>query len=210
MAKIINGFISGKISGMIFCSGTYRRNYVRKVPVCKNEPTDQQLAARARLAVANDLLRPLRYFIELTWEKSYYLAKTAFGSALSNLLKEGFDRSSLTPVIIWDKVLLCKGQLHNPETVSAIRDDIRITVTWENTANRHSRYCRDGDRPVLVVHNPDAETSCVLQEAGRLRRDCQLEVQLPVSFTGSDIHLYFLFISGEFTLCSTSMYLGCF
>lgn len=210
MAKIINGFISGKISGMIFCAGPNRTAYVRKTWAYKNEPTDQQLAARARMAVANDLLRPLRSFIEMAWQKSCYLTKTAFGSAFSNLLKEGFDRSSPTPVIIWEKVLLCRGHLQNPQEVSAIRDDIRITVTWENTANRHSRYCRDGDRPVLVVHNPDAETSCVLQEAGRLRRDCQLDVQLPASFTGSDIHLYFLFISGEFTLCSTSMYLGCF
>lgn len=208
MATIYNGIISGKIGDKIYYSFG-GKNYVRKAPERKAPPSEKQLRARAKLVATSDFLTSLRPLVEEIWERKRYTKNTAFGSAVSNMMRNAFDDSAEGAAIRYQNILLSRGSIYLPQEISLLREVCDVKVSWENHYMRNTFYCRDEDEVIVVLHFPSDNASIIYREEA-VRRDEVMSISIPDVFAEDCFHAYFLFTSGDGQRSSDSAYLGQF
>lgn len=205
----VNGYISGKVGDMVYyIKGGV--NYVRKARKVTTPPSALQMANRRKVALSFAFLNPLRALINKVWAHQKNKGKTAYGDAFGYMMQHAFTGDVPEPQVCFDRIRLSKGKMRLPLHVETSRTDSRLLVSWRNEGLiRNSRYIRDEDQAITVLHFPEMETSIVVWDGSR-RCDEKQEATIPAVYAGCLVHAWLIFTCSRGLSSSDTLYLGAF
>jgi len=201
----INGPVSGKVGTVIGASWRGVAYLKGKHKNSVKTATEAQLMQRSILSLANSWLKPVRDLIWIGFQV-FKGTKTPMNGAVSLLMKEAIVVEDGLPRIDFSAVILSRGELLTSWMLelSPLIDAV-LYLKWDNSPL--SAFNRKDDRAMFVVYNPVKEKFITFSNVA-LRDDREVNLQLPVSFSGDVLHCYLFYINATGDMVSTSQYLG--
>lgn len=192
----------GPIVGVI-----WRGKYImRSRPIKSNRPpTETQLLQRQRFATVTKFLTPIRglynrYYGHRSGTRSPY------NQAVSYHIKEAIERVDDAFKIIYNKVMISKGDLHgiyNP-SLAAVAEG-QIEITWED--NSGQGLALPTDALLVVVYCEELNMFEVFEDAA-IRSATEITLATTSYFAGLKVECWATFVSNERKLSASSSYLG--
>lgn len=207
MAELTNGplgSISGKV-GNVIASNWRDISYLRGLSKrSSKEPTELQLITRMKFRLMLAFLSPIKQVIDLGFKNKYTGRSTAFNLALQANLQA---ISGIYPDLAVDlsKVVLSTGNLVRcaDPVMEATVPDV-LTVRWAELGQAQEQYM--SDIVTIVLYNPEKEVHAIYSGTA-VRGDYQMELNLPESFSGDEVHGYIFFTNEAGNKNSKSVYL---
>lgn len=200
--KGLLGAFSGRV-GNIVGSNWRSIDYLRSLPKPSKKPaTANQIAHRAKFALAIEFLSPLREIISIGFNDLGNKKMTAFNKATNELLKkiEGTYPEFTVP---YDKVKFSKGSLGNIDAVIGESGDGETEFRWS------SRIVRTAAHPDDVVHiilyQEEEQDYYVFQDATRADGSYAID---PDGMSKGTYQVWTLVISSNRMMRSNTKYLG--
>lgn len=199
--KGILGGVSGKV-GNVVGANWKGIDYLRVLPSSVSNPnTVMQATQRLKFAIVGRFLQPVTEFIRVGF-RAWAIKMSAYNAAFSynyhNALSGEFPDFGLD----YSKVLVSRGNLPaavNP-VVSSVNPAI-IQLNWESNTGQGPAL--DSDLAMVVVFNPESGEAVYLTEVAT-RQDLTAEIEVPVSFSGVNVHCYLAFRSAGITSPASS------
>ncbi|WP_164121873.1 MULTISPECIES: DUF6266 family protein [Sphingobacterium] len=203
--KGITGAYSGKVGSVI---GSSWRNvdYVRSLPKRSNKPaTEDQLAQRARFALAVSFLSPIKDLLKLGYSDAMQPRATGYNKALQHLLAYGITGAYPSFELDYASVVIAKGGLANlmgvAWTESAPQE---ISVTWTVEENRFNAFADDS--VILLMYNKEKQFFSILESA--VRNDGTMSFTFPAVYAGDHVVGWVFTGHRDGVKTSVSYYLG--
>ena len=208
MAELRNGplgFISGKVGNVI--AGNWRDiSYLRGLSKrSTKEPTEQQLIARMKFSLALAFLAPIKEVVDLGFKNQYTGRMTAFNHSVKmniEAVKGTFPDLLIDPA----KIVLSTGNLMRcADVVMDPTGPGIVTVSWGDLGQVKAQLATD--IPTVVLYNPAKEVHATYSGTAR-RGDYSMELEIPQSFSGDEVHGYIFFTTATGDKNSKSVYLN--
>lgn len=199
------GTISGKIDNVI-ASNWRDIRYLRGIAkTSKKEATEAQTLQRTKFGLLFDFLSTMARVADLGFKYQYTGRSTAFNLAMSrNMPMVKGDLASLT--IDYPSVILSKGRLpYSPDAQADSKAPGTVSVTWGSLDSVIEQEL--SDRVIVAIYNP-VKKQAVYSLNGAVRSELKIDVQVPASYTGSDVHVWVFFTSDKVKKNSATVYAG--
>ena len=197
---ILGGF-TGKVGTVV--GGKWKGiDYIRVKGMPSNPNTEGQIKQRTKFATTVAFLKPAIGFIRAGFNQ-YAIKKTEMNVATAQILKEAFDEDGALDM---SKVLFSDGSLPNPDSNSAIWDDVAeaIDITFDTSiwgdakdTDKHCYLIYNTEKGELIYNLKDVDRSVGVSE-----------IPVPERWMNDTVHIYSSFSDEKGKLFSKSMYLG--
>lgn len=208
MARITKGILggfSGKV-GTVVGSNWRGIDIIRSTPKPSSRPaSSKQLVQQMKFKTAVAFLQPLRS-IQNRFFGSNSGAKSRSNLATSYTINNAVDMVDDLPVMIFNKVLITKGDLASFQNIAVTPQAGGILAfTWGDNANQGNASATD---LVSIVCFSDELGVFEIYEGAEIRSRLSLEVTLPAFYVGKEIQVYAYLNNEQETQASNSTYLG--
>ena len=207
MGKISQGILgglSGKVGNII--GGSWKGiDYIRIKPSSVANPrTPGQVNQRNKFSATIEFLQPNKDFLNVGY-KAFAIKKTAFNSAMSNVLSNAITGIAPNFTVDYSLALLSKGNLSTPLNGSVdLATANQVTFNWDD--NSADGNADTTDKSMVLAYNPSKKESIYILDGAARSITSQL-LTLPTSYSGDTIQLFMAFVS-ENGVVSNSVYLG--
>ena len=207
MGKISQGILgglSGKVGNVI--GGSWKGiDYIRIKPTSVANPrTPGQVNQRNKFSATIEFLQPNKEFLNVGY-KAFAIKKTAFNSAMSNVLSNAITGTAPNFIVDYSLALLSKGNLSTPLNGSVdLATANQVTFNWDD--NSAEGNADTTDKSMVLAYNPSKKESIYILDGAARSITSQL-LTLPTSYSGDTIQLFMAFVS-ENGVVSNSVYLG--
>ena len=202
MARIKNGLLSGIIGDFVGYQ-VKGKQFMRRRPVRKAEPSEALLLSNHMFALAAQWVKPLLPFVRIGF-RNYNENFEGYNAAVSVIRLEALQKDGYNSWIDPAKARVSHGSLPLPTGLQAqLQPDGRIDFSWDPSG---VSGCSPRDRVMLLVYNVGKKFA-VPQTFGNIRHAGSDSLQLPPDVTGT-FHLYAAFIAEDLSRQSNSVYLG--
>ena len=208
MGKISQGILgglSGKVGNII--GGSWKGiDYIRIKPSSVANPrTPGQVNQRNKFSASIEFLQPNKDFINVGY-KAFAVKKTAFNSAMSNVLSNAITGIAPDFTVDYSLALLSKGNLSTPLNGSVdLTTANQVTFNWDD--NSTDGNANTTDKSMVLAYNPSKKESIYILDGAQRSVTTQI-LSLPTSYTGDTIELFMAFVSENGKVVSNSIYLG--
>ncbi|MBB2148684.1 DUF6266 family protein [Pedobacter gandavensis] len=198
------GHPSGKIGNMVF----YMLN---GQPVCRSKgkpgkPSLKQLANRQAMAVAMDLLKPMKDFINVSFKReSEGSVKNPHNLATSYNKKQALTGDYPNITIDYSKVILSKGTLEMAADLKVSKGTDGLNLSWNSSIAENG--VEDDILMVAVSHPTKKRASLFLNAAKRGDGSCFVPLDREWMMT-AQMEVYVCLKSANEQLISDSAYVG--
>lgn len=188
----ILGNVSGKVGNVV--GGTWKGiNYLRTIAASVNNPnTELQVSQRLKFSTVVRFQQPITEFIRVGY-KGQAVKMTAFNAAFSynfhNALKGKYPDYSID----YPQAMVSRGNMAgamNPKSISS--ETAKVALSWD--APSGSGQGSETDTAMYVIFNASRQEAVYSLNAGT-RGDGGVEVTLPSSYSGDEIHCYIAFMT---------------
>ncbi|RZM23366.1 MAG: hypothetical protein EOO88_26410 [Pedobacter sp.] len=205
-SKGANGTFSGKVGSVV---GTSWRSidYLRSLPKkSKKEPTADQLAQRAKFALAPLYLRPIKDILNIGFGDKNLNKLTGYNAAVRLFLNEVVTGDYPAFSIDFSKMVLSKGSLSVFHGLGANLQGEDIVLTWKSILNRYNAFT--DDTLMVVLFN---ETKMMYQIYEEITRaDLTYTIEIGNDFSGDVYDAWAFSMKREGDIVGNSQYLGSF
>ncbi len=208
MARITKGILggfSGKV-GTIVGANWRGKDIIRSIPTPSGRPpSEKQMLQQMKFKLVVSFLRPLGLI-----QKKYFGlnsgAKSRINLAVSYTINEAVQMVADVPELIYNKILITKGDLTGFQNVTATpQAGSKIGLNWEdNTAQGNAAAT---DRVTLVCYCKELNSFAVFEAAAE-RSALTTEVTLPSYYAGKEMQVWVYLNTLEETIACNSFYLG--
>ncbi len=208
MGKISQGILgglSGKVGNVI--GGSWKGiDYIRIKPSSVANPrTPGQVNQRNKFSASIEFLQPNKDFVNVGY-KAFAVKKTAFNSAMSNVLSNAITGIAPDFTVDYSLALLSKGNLSTPLNGSVdLTTANQVTFNWDD--NSTDGNANTTDKSMVLAYNPSKKESIYILDGAQRSVTTQI-LSLPTSYTGDTIELFMAFVSENGKVVSNSIYLG--
>jgi len=208
MGKISQGILgglSGKVGNVI--GGNWKGiDYLRIKPSSIANPrTPGQVNQRNKFSASIEFLQPNKDFVNVGY-KAFAIKKTAFNSAMSNVLNNAITGIAPDFTVDYSLALLSKGNLSTPLNGSVdLTTANQVTFNWDD--NSTDGNANTTDKSMVLAYNPSKKESIYILDGAQRSLTTQI-LSLPTSYTGDTIELFMAFVSENGKVVSNSIYLG--
>lgn len=208
MAKLqpgVIGTLSGKIDNVIASNWRDIRYLRGLAKTGGKEPTEAQLTQRAKFTLIFDFLSTFASIAEMGFQYQYTGKSTAFNLAMSaNMAAAGGTAPDVT--INYPAVTISKGRL-TPTPDASVNSTSAgvVTITWPSLDTVSDQEL--SDHAVVVIYNP-AKKIAVYSANGAVRSDLKIDLHVPASFSGDEVHAWLFFSSDKAKKNSATKYAG--
>lgn len=172
--------------------GTWKGiSYLRALPAHVNDANSiPQQSTRMKMSLVMALLGTCTEFIRRGFQ-GYAQKMSAFNAATSYNFHNAFSGEYPDLQLDFSKLLLSRGSLTGGDNVGCASTEAgSVDFSWDD--NTASGTASAGDAAMLLVHNPAKKRSVYLIQ-GALRSDAAATLELPVDFSGDEVHCYLAF-----------------
>jgi hypothetical protein len=196
----INGPGQGRVGNVIMYE-MYGKTYLRSRPAgYKDKKSEKQLAQRQRLKLAQSLVRDLNHLVRITM-KDISTGRSTYHTAVSMNLKEAIEGNYPDQYIDPEKVILSKGDLTLPNSVSLKKNDEGILLEW-STENQSEGFNHPSDNLIWCMKDLESFVYADYQVTTIKRH--QGKTLLPVPHSQKPVELWIMFrSSGEMNISNT-------
>ena len=205
ITKGILGGFSGKV-GTIVGANFRGKDIIRSKPKKSGKkPTDKQLLQQAKFKLVMGFLQPLK-----TIQNKYFGvgsgAKSKVNMAASYMLDKALIVVATVPELVYNKILITKGELAGFQNVVATPAAGRvIDFTWEDNSLQGNANATDVVN--VVCYSADLGTF-EIYKAVATRGALAATVTLPPFYAGFAVEVWLYFNNVEERLACNSPYLG--
>lgn len=203
----INGPFSGTI-GNVVGANTLGIDYMRSLPEPRvDDPSPKQVKQRLVMGMISSWLRPLKAIIAVGFQV-YVIGKTPINQVFSLISKNALIVTDGETKIDFEKVVLSKGVLMMSMVCEVVcQVNSLVHLKWNNFHS--SLFNMDTDEATFIFYNPiKSKFATFVGAAQRIAQ--QVELQLPASFSGDQVHCWMQYVNVEGNQVSTSGYVGQF
>jgi len=203
--KGINGAFSGTIGSTVGAS--WREiNYMRSLPKPSKKPaTPQQLAQRAKFALAVSFLRSIKPLLNLGFSDRLQGRQTGYNRALQAMINRAIAGEYPDFTVDYAEVVLAQGGLAVPISLAAGQTGPgEVTLTWDPVTNKYTSFA--DDELVAVVYNVSKRFMNVYD--GTERSAGSMAIQVPVSFAGDELVAWAFMVHRDGEKTSDSLFAG--
>ena len=186
----ILGGLSGRVGNVVGSSWKgidYLRSLASHVA---NPNTISQQTARKKMRMVAKFLSTCNPLIRVGF-KGYAEKMTPFNAATTYNLEKAISGVFPDLVLDYSALVIALGNLAGGEGVSC-ESAVPGQVSFSWTDNSASGNCNPGDTALLLIYNPAKETA-VFRMVGISRSDAGAVLNVPGSFSGSEVHCYLAF-----------------
>ena len=200
----INGPGQGRVGNVIMYE-MYGKTYLRSRPVIyKDKKSEKQLAQRQRLKLAQNLVRYLNDLVRITM-KDISTGRSTYHTAVSMNLKEAIEGNYPDQYINPEKVILSKGALTLPNSVSLKKTDEGILLEW-SIENQSEGFNHPSDNLIWCMKDIDSFVYADYQVTTTKRH--QRNTLLPVPDSQRPVELWIMFRSADEMNISNTRWVG--
>jgi len=210
MAKVLNGIamgFSGSVGNVIFKKQPDGSTNVSQKPAPSDKPfTPKQLSAQQDTALAVGFIKPIKTFIETSFELQGKLEKRNANNTLFSLIR----LSCLTGVyperkVDFSKILVSKGEMPVPENAAVSLNEFGVLFTWDSEAKAPGIHY--SDRVMLMAYLPDLKQA-KFELSGAQRNEGSDLLSLSGIAHGYTTEIFISFMADDRKSISNSVYLG--
>jgi hypothetical protein len=188
----ILGNVSGKVGNVV--GGTWKGiNYLRTMAASVNNPnTELQASQRLKFGTVVKFQQPITEFLRVGF-KGQAQKMTAFNAAFSYNYRNALTGDFPEFAIDYPRVLVSRGNMAgamNPGCSSP--EAAKVALSWDPAAG--SGQGSDVDTAIYVLFNASRQEAVYSLNAGN-RGDGGIEVSLPATFSGTEVHCYIAFMT---------------
>ncbi len=208
MARITKGILggfSGKV-GTVVGANWRGQDIIRSIPKpSSKQPTEKQLLQQTKFSMVISFLQPLKN-IQTKYFGSGSGSKSRVNMAVSYTISEALQMNGDVPELVYNKVLITKGDLSGFQNVAAAPQTGNIiTLSWEDNSAQGNADTIDKANAVCYCEELGTfEIFESVAERGALTAD----VTMPASYTGKEVQVWVFFRNAKETLACNSAYLG--
>ncbi len=207
MARLKQGFNGpGQgIVGNVVMYEMHGNTYLRSRPLSyKDKKSEKQLAQRQRLKLAQSLVRYLNQLVNITM-KDISTGRSTYHTAVSLNLKEAIEGLYPDQYINPEKVILSKGDLTTPNSVSFKKTDEGIVLEW-STENQWEGFNHPSDNLIWCMKDLESFVHADYQITTIKRH--QGKALLPVPLSQKPLDLWIIFRSADERKISDTTWVG--
>ncbi|MFZ4928925.1 DUF6266 family protein [Chryseobacterium sp. Mn2064] len=208
MARITKGILggfSGKV-GTIVGANWRGKDIIRSIPTPSNRPpSEKQMVQQMKFKLVISFLRPLGSI-----QKKYFGlnsgSKSRINLAVSYTINEAVQMVADVPELIYNKILITKGDLTGFQNVNATpQAGNTISLTWEDNTTQGN--AAGTDQVTVICYNKELDSFAVF-EAMAERSALTKEVALPAYYAGKEMQVWAYLNRAEEDIACNSSYLG--
>lgn len=208
MARITKGILggfSGKV-GTIVGANWRGQDIIRSTPKPSSRPpSEKQQIQQAKFKLVISFLQPVKR-IQTRYFGSGSGSKSRVNMAVSYTISEAIQMTGDIPELVYNKVLITKGDLSGFQNVAAAPQNGNIIrLTWEN--NSAQGNASESDQANLVCYCEELDRFEIFESVA-LRTALTSDITLPAIYTGKEIQVWSYFHNSEETQASNSIHLG--
>lgn len=203
--KGILGPFTGTV-GTVVGANWRGKNIMRSKPKkTTHVPSIAQTLQRERFSTITKFLNPIKN-VYSTYFGQPSGAKSRYNLAVSYHLKEALIETFTGFEILYNKVLIAKGELQGVQepTVVAQTGNL-LKISWANNAGQGLALPTDG--LLVVLFSEDLQLFSVYENAAT-RADGEVTLPIEAYFTTLNLHCWASFVNNERKLAASSTYLG--
>lgn len=210
MARIVKGILggfSGKV-GTVVGANWRGQDIIRSMPKPSSRPpSDKQLMQQVKFKLVIGFLQPVKN-IQNKYFGSGSGSKSRVNMAVSYTINEAIQMVGDVPELMYNKVLITKGDLAGFQNVTAVPQIGNIVkLTWED--NSVQGNANAADKANAVCYCEELGTFEIFQSVAE-RSELTAEVTLPGYYAGKEIQVWVFFNNVKETLACNSAYLGAY
>ncbi|RNL89465.1 hypothetical protein ED312_07385 [Sinomicrobium pectinilyticum] len=210
MATIVKGILggfSGKV-GTVVGANWRGKDIIRSRPKpSKKPPTDKQVLQQLKFKLAVTFLQPLKS-IQSMYFGTERGAKSRVNLAVSYTIGEAMEVVNDMPQLVYNKVLVTKGDLAGFQNVALTPEAGGIfNLGWEDNSQQGNALATD---VVNLVCYCEETSDFILYPSLAARNALSATVTLPDIYTGKEIQAWSYFNNETQTLACNSPHLGAF
>lgn len=193
----------GTVIGSVWKGVAYMRSLPDRSPDAV--PSQAQLNAQQRFALAVDFLGNIRSLINVGYQK-FKEGITPFNAALGHLIKFGITGTAPNYAINYSQVVISAGSLDELESYGATgTDPAEVTFSW--TPGIGSEEADPTDKVTILGYCPATDKFIRAIDVAE-REDLTYVLTTPAAFSGEVMHFWLMVKRADGKLVSNSMYLG--
>ncbi|MDQ0593935.1 hypothetical protein QFZ37_002304 [Chryseobacterium ginsenosidimutans] len=210
MARITKGILggfSGKV-GTIVGANWRGQDIIRSTPKPSSRPpSEKQLLQQMKFKLVIGFLQPVKN-IQTKYFGSGSGSKSRVNMAVSYTINEAVQLVADVPELIYNKVLITKGDLAGFQNVTAVpQAGNMLKLTWEdNSAQRNASVT---DKANAVCYCKELGTFEIFESVAD-RTALTADITLPTYYSGKDVQVWAFFNDEKEKLACNSSYLGVF
>ena len=208
MARITKGILggfSGKV-GTVVGSNWRGIDTIRSTPKPSSKPaSSKQLMQQMKFKTAVAFLQPIRS-IQNRFFGSNIGVKSRSNLATSYTINNAIDMVDDLPVMIFNKVLITKGDLAGFQNIAvAPQAGGILAFTWNDNASQGNASAND---VMSIVCFSDELGVFEIYEGAEVRSALSIDVTLPAFYVGKEMQVYAYLNNALETQACNSVYLG--
>ncbi|SFC19026.1 hypothetical protein SAMN05421747_1065 [Parapedobacter composti] len=210
--KGINGAFSGTIGSTVGASWRHI-HYMRSLPKPSKKPASpQQLAQRARFALAVSFLQPMKWLVNLGFNDRQRGRSTGYNRALQLFITQAITGDYPDYGIDFSKVTVSQGNMDKLVGLSVASDAPNtLSLAWTDLSEGavdpgEVKGSYDDDRVYVLLYNRTEQLFTTNRSA--LRGSEGLQLELPPVFAGHEFHAWAFVRHRDGMRQSTSQYAG--
>lgn len=205
-SKGANGTFSGKV-GSVIGSSWRSIDYLKSLPKkSSKEATVDQLAQRAKFALAPLYLRPIKDILNIGFGDKKLNKITGYNAAVKVFLTQAVGGDFPAFTIDFSKMVISKGSLSVFHGLGANLQGTTLILTWQNILNRYNAFA--DDTLIVILFNETKMMYLIYEEM--TRADLTYTVTLGSDFSGDIFYSWAFSIKREGDVVGNSQYLGSF
>jgi hypothetical protein len=201
----ITGRTKGKFASAVF-SKQFGKNTMRSKPISvKNPKTKLQRTQRSKFSIMVELARKFLSFIRLGFKQSA-IGMSEFNAFVQTNIFLAISGSYPDFAIDYTKIVVSKGTLTGADGTSAVAGaGKKVTVNWADNAGNGDAQV--DDKALILILNPESD-NVVASTIDKVREDATMELTVPDSWVGDQVHVYLGFANDNGNKVADSKYIG--
>jgi len=209
MGKIKKGILGGFTGKVGTVVGAYWKGiaYMRSLAgSTRNPKSAKQTQHRLKFAMLSTFLSRILGFVNIGF-RDQATSMTEMDAAFKTNFQNVFSGTYPDYELLYNKLLVSKGNLEMPYSPSAVIDSQMLNVSW--TDNSGIGRAEDTDQAMLLVYNSAKGQAVYSLNAGN-RSERLATLTLPSAWSGDSVDIWMAMHKADTTLTSDSVYLGNF
>jgi hypothetical protein len=168
-------------------------------------PTEVQMQQREKFGFVTGFLTPIRYLYNKYFGQNVGV-KSRYNMAVSYHIREAIELTGQTYGMIFNKVLIAKGELQGVQDGTATPEaGQQIKLEWLD--NSGQGLALPDDSLLAVIYSPELNLFQVFEYAA-LRADAEATLTVMPYFAGLPVHCWVTFVNDGRKVAASSTYMG--